>query len=155
MIRKAESKDIPQILRMLEQILLLHHKTRPDLFRGQGTKYDARELEQMLSRPQTPIFVYQQGDTVTGYIMCQEQNARGHVLQPVKTLYIDDLCVDESARGKGVGRKLMEYATDYARKNGFYNITLHVWEGNPGAMAFYRSAGLTTQYTSLELIVKD
>ena len=44
-------------------------------------------------------------------------------------------------------------AKDYAKNNGFYNVTLHVWNCNPGAMRFYESLGLTPQYTNLELIV--
>ena len=65
---------------------------------------------------------------------------------------MDDLCVDEIARGEGIGRSLFNYVKEFARKNGCHNITLHVWECNSGAKAFYESLGLKTQYTSMELI---
>ena len=153
MIRKATPQDIPDICRLLEQVLAVHHSGRPDLFRGQGKKYDEQALQEMLERQDSPIFVYDDGGQVVAYIMCQEQNSSSSVLVPVKTLYIDDLCVDKDARGKGIGRKLFEYVKDYAAKNGFYNVTLHVWNCNPGAMRFYESLGMTPQYTNLELIV--
>lgn len=154
MIRKAVTQDIETICRLLEQILKVHHAMRPDLFCATGKKYNQKDLQEMLGRPENPIFVYEDNGAVAGYIMCQEQLASGSVLEPVKTLYIDDLCVDEKARGKGIGKKLFQFAREYARENGFYNVTLHVWEGNPGAQHFYDSLGMKPQYTSMELILK-
>ena len=61
-------------------------------------------------------------------------------MQPVKTLYIDDLCVDENCRGSGVGKRIFEFVKDYAKKSGCYNLTLNVWECNPGARAFMKNA---------------
>ena len=153
MIRKATPQDIPDICRLLEQVLVVHHSGRPDLFRGQGKKYDEQALQEMLERLDSPIFVYDDGGQVVAYIMCQEQSFCSSVLVPVKTLYIDDLCVDEGARGKGIGSKLFQYVKDYAKENGYYNVTLHVWNSNPGAIKFYESLGLKPQFTSLELIV--
>ena len=152
-IRKATSQDIPDICRLLEQVLAVHHAGRPDLFRAHGKKYHEKDLQEMLNRQDRPVFVYDDGGHVAGYIMCQEQTQCGSALMPVKTLYIDDLCVDEGARGKGIGRKLFQYVKDYATSSGFYNMTLHVWNCNPGAMKFYESLGMKSQYTNLELIV--
>ena len=153
MIRKAIDKDIPDICRLLEQVLAVHHAGRPDLFRAHGKKYDEEDLQEMLKRLENPVFVYEDDGHVAGYIMCQEQNPCSSALTPVKTLYIDDLCVDEDARGKGIGRKLFQYVKDYAKKNGFYNVTLHVWNSNPGAMKFYESLGLKPQYICLEMVL--
>lgn len=153
MIREATLQDIEAISRLLEQVLAVHHAGRPDLFRASGTKYDARDLEIIIQNPHTPVFVYEDGSGVCGYIMCQEHSAEGRALMPVKTLYIDDLCIDERQRSKGIGRQLLEFATAYARVNGFHNITLHAWESNPGAMAFYKKMGFQPQYTCLETIL--
>ena len=153
MIRKATPQDIPDICRLLEQVLAVHHAGRPDLFRAQGKKYNEKDLQEMLKRQENPIFVYDDDGHVAGYIMCQEQTKCGSALMPVKTLYIDDLCVDEGARGKGIGRKLFQHVKDYARENGFYNVTLHVWNCNPGAMKFYESLGLKPQYICLEMVL--
>lgn len=154
MIRKAQIQDIETICRLLEQVLKVHHAGRPDLFRESGKKYDEKALQEMLHCPENPIFVYEEDGAVLGYIMCQEHSISGSALKSVKTLYIDDLCVEEKARGKGVGKKLFQFVKDYAQENSFYNITLHVWEGNPGAKQFYESLGLKPQYINLELIIK-
>ena len=71
----------------------------------------------------------------------------------IKTLYIDDLCVDESARGTHIGKALYESVLDYARKTGCYNVTLNVWAGNVGALKFYEKAGLEIQKIGMEKIL--
>ena len=153
MIRRATQEDIPAILRLLEQVLAVHHQGRPDLFREKGTKYSGPELAQMLGQADAPIFVLEESGRVAGYLIGQMIKADGAAQEPVTTFYVDDLGVDEAARGKGIGRKLMEYARDYAREQGCHNLTLHVWEGNPAAQAFYSSMGMKTQYTCLEWVL--
>lgn len=69
------------------------------------------------------------------------------------TLYLDDLCVDESCRGKQVGKSLYEAVLDLARSAGCYNVTLNVWSCNPGAMRFYEKCGLKQQKVGMELIL--
>lgn len=71
----------------------------------------------------------------------------------IVTLYIDDLCVDERARGSHVGSALLQYAEGFARSAGCYNVTLNVWEGNDTALRFYEDRGLTKQKTGLEKIL--
>lgn len=153
MIRRATQEDISTILRLLEQVLAVHHQGRPDLFREKGTKYSGPELAQMLGQADAPIFVLEESGSVAGYLIGKIQKADGAAQEPVTTFYVDDLCVDASARGKGIGRKLMEYARDYAAAQGCHNLTLHVWEGNPAAQAFYSSMGMKTQYTCLEWVL--
>ena len=153
MIRRATQEDIPAILHLLEQVLAVHHQGRPDLFREKGTKYSGPELAQMLGQADAPIFVLEESGSVAGYLIGQMIKADGAAQEPVTTFYVDDLCVDEAARGKGIGRKLMEYARDYAAAQGCHNLTLHVWEGNPAAQAFYESMGMKTQYTCLEWVL--
>ena len=75
------------------------------------------------------------------------------LLQDIKTLYIDDICVDENARGKHVGKALYEYVHDYAQSIGCNNITLNVWDGNDAALNFYRNMGMKVQKTTMEVIL--
>lgn len=155
MIRRAEKKDIPGIIHLLRQVLLVHAEGRPDLFKRVGYKYTPEELEVLLSDEKRPVFVYiDEAGQVLGHCFCIiEEHSETAASYQYKTLYIDDLCVEETARGQHIGTKLYEHVKEYARTNGFYNITLHVWECNPGAMAFYRSVGLSVQSTTMETIV--
>lgn len=154
MIRKANKEDIHRIIELLHQVNMVHHKLRPDLFKPYTTKYSAQELESILVDDNTPVFVYDDGG-VQGYAFCQITEHKGdQLLQDIKTLYIDDICVDEKARGKHVGKALYEYVRDYARSIGCNNITLNVWEGNDPALHFYRNMGMQVQKTTMEVILK-
>ncbi len=155
-IRPARETDIPGLLRLLTQVNLVHHFGRPDLFRGPATKYSQQELETMLRTPgDTAIFVAEdpQGE-VAGHAFCiLKETAGDSILKDMKTLYIDDICVDESCRGKGVGRALYQYVRSYARSLGCYNLTLNVWACNPAALRFYESCGMQTQKIGMETIL--
>lgn len=152
LIRKAEPRDLEAVNALLRQILLVHYEGRPDLFNETGKKYTDEELLAIFADPQTPVFVYEKDGVVLGYAFCVLRRSSGGSLRPRTTLYIDDLCVDENARGQHVGQALFEYIKDFARNNGCYNITLRVWECNPGAKTFYEKQGMTPLYSGMELI---
>lgn len=153
MVRKADTNDIGRIIDLLHQVDMVHYEKRPDLFKPNTTKYNEQELEALLHDDSKPIFVYDDGQ-VLGHAFCQITEVRNHVLlQDIKTLYIDDICVDETARGKHVGKALYEYVREYAKSVGCYNITLNVWEGNDPALSFYKSMGMKVQKTGMEVIL--
>ena len=153
MIRKASNKDIHRIIELLHQVNMVHHVIRPDLFKPHTTKYNEQELEAMFKDNSKPVFVYDDGE-VLGYAFCQLTEVKDHLLlEDNKSLYIDDICVDEKARGKHVGKSLYEYVRDYARSIGCHNITLNVWEGNNPAISFYKNMGMQVQKTTMEIIL--
>jgi len=150
-IRKANKEDIESIIALLHQVNMVHHVLRPDLFKPHTTKYNEQELESMLDDSSKPIFVYDDGG-VLGYAFCQLSEVKNHLLlEDIKTLYIDDICVDENARGRHIGKALYEYVHDYAQSIGCNNITLNVWEGNTPALQFYRNMGMKVQKTTMEM----
>ncbi len=153
MIRKAEKRDIPSIIELLHQVNMVHHVLRPDLFKPNTTKYDEQELEAMLENDRKPIFVFDNGG-VLGYAFCMVTEVKDDILlQDIKTLYIDDICVDEKARGHHVGKALYEYVRDYAQSIGCNNVTLNVWDGNNAALCFYRNMGMRIQKTTMEMVL--
>ena len=153
-IRPAEPRDLEAVNTLLGQVLAVHPAARPDLFRPIGKKYTDEELLAIFDNPDTPVFVYDKDGAVLGYAFCALQHLDSGALMPITTLYLDDLCVLESARGLHIGTALFEYVKAFAKEKGCHNITLHVWEGNPGAIAFYKAQGMAPQYTSMELLCK-
>lgn len=155
-IRFAKTNDIPAILNLLQQIGLVHHRGRPDLFRARAQKYDAADLTALLSDENRPIFVAETDDRVVGYGFCVIQTVKDDpVREDMVSLYIDDLCVDESCRGQHVGTALYDHICRYARSRGCRSVTLNVWVFNENAMEFYNKRGLKPQKITMEAILED
>ena len=154
MVRHAKEKDIPKIGDLLSQVDLVHHNGRPDIFKI-GRKYSDEELLVLLRDENRPILVaVDEKDEVMGYCFCiYQQHLENSVLTDIKTLYIDDLCVDSCLRGKHVGTELYEAAVQLAKESGCYNLTLNVWSCNPSALRFYEARGLVPQKIGMELIL--
>ena len=154
-VRRAEAKDIPGILDLLIQVDMVHHLGRPDLFKGPATKYNAAELEEIIKDDKTPVFVcVDDNGLVAGHAFCiEKQELNNSVLTDIKTLYIDDICVDENSRGQHVATGLFEHVKTEAKKLGCYELTLNVWEGNDRARNFYEKMGLRPQKTYMEYIL--
>ena len=146
-IRRAKDADINGLNKLLLQVLMVHHNGRPDLFKPNAKKYTDEELSIILADDNKPIFVaVDEHDELLGYAFCIfQQHINNNILTDVKTLYIDDLCVDEEKRGMHIGKALYEYVVAFAKDSGCYNITLNVWSCNPNAMKFYEHCGLVPQ----------
>lgn len=152
-IRRADKCDMEKIKDLLNQVLTVHHNGRPDLFKANCRKYTDSELEELIKDDARPIFVADE-DGVLGYAFCViKETKNNNILTDIKTLYIDDLCVDENIRGKHVGTALYNYVIEYAKEIGCYNVTLNVWSCNESAQQFYEGQGLKPQKTTLETIL--
>lgn len=153
-IRRAKESDIPTINKLLYEVLKVHSDVRPDLFKAGTKKYTDEELKKILEDDKTPVFVAEKEGNVVGYAFCvHQQYINNNNMTDIKTLYIDDLCVDEAARGAHVGKALYEYVLNYAKAEGYYNVTLNVWADNVNAVKFYKKIGLKIQKIGMEMIL--
>ena len=154
-IRRAAEKDLPAINRLLLQVAQVHHNGRPDLFRPASKKYTDEELLAILHDDTKPVLAaVDENDEMLGYAFCIfQQHLHNNILTDIKTLYLDDLCVEETCRGQHIGRLLYEAVRDFARENGCYNVTLNVWGCNESARKFYESCGLSVQKIGMEQIL--
>ena len=154
-IRRAQQKDMPAINNLLAQVLEVHHRGRPDIFKSHVKKYTDAELLDILQDEKKPIFVVtDEEDSVLGYAFCICKEVKNNtILVDSKTLYIDDLCVDENRRGQHIGKALYDYVLQYAKESGCSSLTLNVWECNPSARKFYEKQGLIPQRTIMETLL--
>lgn len=153
-IRRALPSDLEDINKLLYQVHKVHSTGRPDIFRPDNKKYTDEELMEIIADEKRPIFVGILNGHVAGYAFCVFVEHRGErSLSDIRTLYIDDLCVDEALREKHIGKTLYEYVVNYAREEGFYNLTLNVWACNPSAIKFYESCGLSVQKIGMEKLL--
>ena len=156
-IRKAEEKDILKIMELLGQVLQIHADIRPDIFIPGTTKYSEEELKAILKDEEKPIYVaVNEEDVCIGYAFCQiQEQPFSNNMVPFKSLFIDDLCVDQQIRGQHIGENLFEYVKSEARKLNCYEVTLNVWTGNTSAEKFYEKMGMRTKERQMEYILKD
>ena len=155
-IRRAEIKDADKINELLFQVAKIHANGRPDIFKTATKKYSDQELIEIINNDDSPIFVAtDEKDFCLGYAFCVFQKTKDSILlQDRKTLYIDDICVDENSRGKHIGKSLYDFIENFAKENGFDNITLNVWSFNQSAYKFYEKCGMTPLKTTMEKRLK-
>ena len=152
-VRRAKVQDIPEIIELLKQVNKVHYEGRPDLFKL-ATKYTEDELKTIINNEETPVFVLEEDGHILGHGFCilmRPENTK--LLNDVLTLYIDDICVDENARGHHIGQLIYEHIIAYARQCGCYNVTLNVWTCNPSALKFYEKLGLVPYKIGMEKIL--
>ena len=156
-IRKATEKDIPRLIDLLYQVHRVHSQGRPDIFRAGNKKYTEDELREILSDETKPIYVAaDETDMLCGYAFCIYEEIKDQIsLMDRKSLYIDDLCVDEAMRGKHIGTQLYQAVCQYARQRHCYSITLNVWACNTSAVKFYEAMGLKIQKIGMEAILEN
>ena len=154
-VRRAIIKDINRINDLLFQVAKVHSDGRADIFKIGSKKYTDDEIIAIIKNDSTPIFVAEdENGYICGYTFCIYEEVKGNnLLHDMKTLYIDDLCVDENVRGKHIGTLLYDYVVKEAKKNGAYRITLNVWSFNEAAMRFYEKRGLSPLKTVMEQIL--
>ena len=155
LIRRAEISDIPNILRLLVQVCNVHQDIRPDIFKLDGVKYTESDLRELLTDESRPVWCAVEDEHFLGYCFCQWKEYRdSSVSTDRKELYIDDLCVDETARGKGVATALFRHVTAVAKAAGAKFITLNVWEGN-SALRCYEKMGMKPRKVFMDLPLEE
>ena len=155
-IRLANNSDIPGMIELLKQVGEVHHKIRPDLFRDGAQKYSEADLAELLKDKSRPIFVGIEDGKMLGYCFCILEEVKDNpVLCDVKSLYIDDLCVDENRRGQKIASRLFDHVRAYAKAEGCDFLTLNVWCGNTGAMKFYENIGMKPRSITMDLVLEE
>ena len=150
-IQLAEQIHIPGLIRLLYQVGKVHHDIRPDIFQPDTLKYDEKELAALLQDKNAPVFVALEGDAVMGYCFCKiKPIAESGVFVPRLEYYIDDLCVDENHRGKGIATALYHHALEQAKALNAHSLTLNVWCGNESALRFYEKMGMKPRNIMME-----
>jgi ribosomal protein S18 acetylase RimI-like enzyme len=154
-IRRAIAKDIPRVKELLQQVLEIHADIRPDVFIHGTIKYTTEELEEMFKNDRKPVYVMvSDGDDVLGYAICEiREQPFSNNMVPFKSFFIDDLCVDQNARGQHIGEQLFEFIKEKAKEAGCYEVSLNVWEGNDSARHFYEKMGMKPKETQMEFIL--
>jgi GNAT superfamily N-acetyltransferase len=132
-IRPATADDVPVILsfirqlaeyeRLLEHVVATEDRLRASLFGP---------------RPAAEALIAYEGDEPVGFALYFE-NFSTFLAQ--RGLYLEDLFVVPAARGRGVGRLLMQAVSRVALERGCWRVDWAVLDWNAPAIGFYRRLG--------------
>lgn len=121
MIRKFKNTDIDKIME-----IWLNSNTEAHNFIDKS--YWEKNFEMVKNiLPQAEIYIYEENNNIMGFVGLVEN-------------YIAGIFIEKNFRGKGVGKKLLDYIKSI--KN---NLTLNVYEKNIGAVKFYKREGFTVE----------
>ena len=128
-IRPARAQDAPALSRLYEQL------GYPN---GNGPELLPERLARIRALGDDLLVAEQDDGTVVGLAGLHLV----HVMHYPKPLgYITSFVTDRSVRRQGVGRKLLEAATEWARAKGCYRLSLTSAEHRSDAHAFYPATG--------------
>ena len=131
-IRKAVEADLPAILRLYAQPGI-------DDNRVLGLDEALLIFRKMESYPRYHVYVATSGDAIVGTFAMLVMDNLAHLGAP--SAVVEDVCVDEGVRGRGVGGAMMKFAMETASECGCYKLTLSSNLRRERAHAFYRSLG--------------
>ena len=154
--KSRQNRDIPRIHELLTQVNNVHANGRPDLFKSGNRKYTDEQLRQIIANVEnSPIFVLvDDNDMVLGYCFgIVEQFINDNNRTDVKTLYIDDLCVDEKCRRQHIAKPALRACAELCPQQRLLQHHAQRVGVQPGARAFYDKCGMKPLKTYLETIL--
>ncbi len=128
MIRRSKNKDIKSLIKLLEQLTFVG-----DPVNVNETIYDN-------------IYVYQIDNEIIGCCTLLVEPKIIH--NGSKVGHIEDLVVSKEHRGKGIGKELLKYCIDIAKKHGCYKVILDCDESN---INFYNKCGFRQKGVCMRL----
>ncbi len=144
--RDAVPEDYEQISEIFSEMDLLHAKALPQVFKKPKTPLRSRRhIAEILSDPTSTIIIAESGEKILGLVQVMVRDAPAFpVFHRRRYGWIETFAVREAFRRRGVGRKLMRRALDWAKAGGAETCELNVWEFNRDAIEFYNKLGYRT-----------
>lgn len=147
-IRDMKLEDYNEVDRLMAQVHKLHVEGRPDLYIDVEHIYSMEMFQEMVENEDMISFVAEEDNTIVG--ICFVSMREKTCMIKRRTAYMDDLCVDEAFRGKGIGRILFAHAKKRAKEMGAERMDLMVWNFNESALKFYEEMGMKPQRYIME-----
>lgn len=131
-IRQAVRKDMPEVLKLIEELALFEHE--PDEVE---VTVEILEREGFGENPLFTCFVAEVNDHIVGaaLVYFRFSTWKG------RTLHLEDLIVEESKRGQGIGEALYKEVMQFAYDRGLKRVAWDVLDWNTGAIRFYERSG--------------
>ena len=130
-IVKADREHIAEVSRLFD-LYRQFYECEPDL------KLATRFISERIERQESDIFVATKGDKASGFVQLYSSFCS---VDAIKIYIRYDLCVDADSRGSGLGERLMNKATEWARSNGAARLDLLTAHDNVAGQHLYEKLG--------------
>ena len=150
MLQLATAADRVAVNRIAMQVHAMHVAWRPDIYEMHGEMYTEQRFCEAVNARQ--LFVEKQDDVVLGYVLVKTRTYDWPGVVKRRVMLIDEICVDESLRGQGIGSRMMTEIKALGRAFGCTDVQLGVYPQNESAVAFYQKSGFTIR--SIEMQIK-
>ena len=136
-IRLARAADAERIVDLVRQLAIS----------GDASAITAGFVRLALERPEMTLYVAERSGRVLGVMSLSERASLCHA---ASSCTIEELVVDEGARGQGIGSALVLRAIEHARARGSAELSVSTMPDNAAALRLYRRHGLTDEAVLLE-----
>ena len=133
-IRKATEKDIPRLRELYQQLSF-----NPGDYRKTPVADCKRVLKEMHKYPNYHLLAAEENGEAAGTLFMAILPGMAHGTSPFAV--VEYMVVDEKQRSRGIGKALMEYCKDLAKKAGCYKIMFTSDNRRERAHKFYKSVG--------------
>lgn len=142
-VRDAQLNDFIQMGRIFKQVDGLHSEAHPEIFNPPIENARSKEyIESILQNEKSKLVVVLENDNVIGIAKADIESAPDIPLFAKREwIAISTIVVDENYRGKGVGKKLLDYLYAWAKLRKVYEVELTVFSFNESAVSFYENNG--------------
>lgn len=151
-IRFAEFEELDRVNELRKQVNDLHAEGKPEIFKA-GFPDELRDYVYEIFRDERKkILVCESEGTICAFaVLHRVTRPETPFMYEREYLDIDEFCVDEALRRKGIGEEMVRFIRDYALHEGFERIELNMWEFNRDALAFYEAVGFDTYRRYMEM----
>ena len=148
MLQLARPEDRAAIEVLAQQVHALHVQWRPDIYAPASELWPQDRFDAAVADRQ--LFAAKVEETVVGYVLLKVRtyDMVGHTKR--KVLVVDEICVDEACRNRGIGTLMMEEVRALAKAFGYTDLQLGVYPQNDAAVAFYQKCGFTIRSIDMQ-----
>lgn len=151
-IKIEETKDAELLSILNCDVQSIHNEIEPSIFKPYSKENMRNHFEEALKEENTYAFVAYYEDCPAGYILISKKDtSETHYYYNLSTVYIDQICVEKSFKGKGIGKALIDFIKNFASENKIKRIALDFWYKNDNAGNFFRSQGFVTYIEKMHI----
>ena len=155
-IRKMKINDYESVQKLQHQGYLLHSEARPDLYIQNANSFNFEYFVEQLNNKNTINLVYEENKEIVAILLAQfKKPSNAPFIKKRKVIFIDSIVVNQNYQKMGIGRRMMEYLENIAKKKKFESIELNVYSFNKDAQKFYKSLGMSEKSSIFEKKLKN